>query len=331
MIQRLHPVEATHRARSRASDVRTDATARATRAPTARTFLVGCQRSGTTFLQAALSSHPRILSIPETAFFELALPGRIDDLVTRSVRSVSITHRHDGRDYLRIQRRARRALRSVAGELGMPDAMPGLHFGLGGYIGEFASLLDAAAHARGCDAWLEKTPNHVFYLDVIERHLPQARFIHLLRRGEDVVASAVEASLRYAGFGDGRVFSRGIPWWVACWNAAVAAHVQHAGRTNHCIVFYDDLVRDFAGEYARLCAFIGVGPAHARLDAPKRVADLGTEPWKRGALSGRVIPATPKFDALFGPEARRWIRTQLSCYDEVREMLRMRVACGSER
>ncbi|MEO7757082.1 MAG: sulfotransferase [Dokdonella sp.] len=327
----MQPGEAMHRPQGRESDARSGVDDRSSRARTQRTFLVGCQRSGTTFLQAALSSHPRILSIPETAFFERALPGRIDDLVRRSLSGAAIDARQRGRDYLRVQRRVRRALRSVADELGVATGTLGLHFGLGGYVGEFAGLLDTAAHAGGCHAWLEKTPNHVFYLDVIERHLPQARFIHLLRRGEDVVASAVDASMRYAGYGDGRVFWRGVPWWVACWNAAVAAHVQHAGRANHCIVFYDDLLRNFAGEYARLCAFIGVEPVDARLGAHKRIADLGNEPWKNGALSGQLIPATPKFDALFGPDVRSWIRTQLSCYDEVREMLCGRIACGSER
>jgi hypothetical protein len=300
-------------------------------APATRVFLVGCQRSGTTFLQAALSSHPQILSIPETAFFERALPGRIDDLVAASIGVAVTRQRQRGREYLRIQRRARRALRSVASELGMSVGKLGLHLGLRGYVDEFAGLLDTAAQASGCNAWLEKTPNHVFYLDVIEHHVPQARFIHLLRRGEDVVASAIEASLHYAGFGDGRVFCQGIPWWVACWNAAVAAHTQFADRDNHHIVFYEDLVRDFPGEYARLCEFIGVESVAARLDAPKRVAHLGDEPWKRGALSGRLIPATPKFDALFGAKVRDWIRAQLSPYDEVRALLAGRVACGSAR
>lgn len=318
----IRPAAASNR-RGAAGRATTESVGQA-RTPARRTFLVGCPRSGTTFLQAALSSHPQILSLPETAFFEHALPGRIESL-TRTTNEP--THlRHRGRDYLRIQRRARRALRSIADELGMPHAIPGLHLGLAGYAGEFAALLDAAARARGCTAWLEKTPNHVFYLDVIEQHVPQARFIHLLRRGEDVVASAVEASLRYAGFGDGQVFARGIPWWVACWNAAVAAHTQYADRDNHCIVFYEDLLHDFAGEYARLCAFIGVEPMHARLDEPKRVAHLAHEPWKRSALSGRLIPATPKFDALFGPDVRDWIRAQLSPYDDVRALLRERSA-----
>jgi hypothetical protein len=285
-----------------------------------RAFLIGCPRSGTTFLQAALSSHPQILSLPETAFFERLLPGRVDDEVIGAERMPA--YRRRGRDYLRAQRRARRSLRRVMEVLGIEGARPGLHLGVAGYVGEFARLLDAAADVQGCQAWLEKTPHHVFYLDVIENYLPEARFIHLLRRGEDVVASAVEASLRYVDLDEGRAaFDRGIPWWVACWNAAVAMHGRFAGRENHCIVFYEDLVRDFDREYARLCEFIGVAPMRARPHAVKRVARLESEPWKREALSGRVVPAARKFDALFGPEARTWIREQLLPYDDVRERL----------
>ncbi len=283
------------------------------------TFLVGCPRSGTTFLQAALSKHPDILSLPETAFFERTLPGRVGHLVTGFDRAVAAREQR-GREYLRVQRRARRALRAIARDLGRA-AVPGLHLGLSGYVGEFAGMLDAAARDHHCSVWLEKTPNHVFYLDVIQRYLPQARFIHLLRRGEDVVASAIEASLRYAGIGDGNVFCESIPWWVACWNAAVAAHREYAGLDNHCAVFYEDLVRDFDGEYARLCEFIGVAPAQPRDGAVKRVARLEREPWKQAAVSGRLIPAAQKFEALFGPDTQDWIREQLLSYDDVRAEL----------
>jgi len=295
-------------------------TRRAAAGPTRRAFLVGCPRSGTTFLQAALSSHPEILSLPETAFFERLLPERIDDEVFGAPRPARLRQR--GREYLRVQRRAPRLLRRVLAALDVEGVRPGRHLGLSGYAAEFVRLLDAAARARGCRAWLEKTPNHVFYVDVIERHVPDARFIHLLRRGEDVVASAVEASLRYADLDEGRAaFGRDISWWVACWNAAVATHDRYAGRDNHCIVFYEDLVDDFEREYARLCAFVGVAPRPVRLDAAKRVARLEREPWKREALSGQVRPAARKFDALFGPAARRWIRARLHPYDDVRERL----------
>jgi hypothetical protein len=54
------------------------ATGRQRPAAIQRVFLLGCPRSGTTFLQAALSGHPAIASIPETAFFERTMPDRVD-------------------------------------------------------------------------------------------------------------------------------------------------------------------------------------------------------------------------------------------------------------
>jgi hypothetical protein len=289
-----------------------------------RIFLVGCPRSGTTFLQASLSKHPDILSLPETAFFERALPGRVDQLVS-GFDPAATCEQHGFFEYLRAHRRAHRALRRVArelGELGWPVRKPGLRFSFTAYVDAFVRMLDDAAREHQCGAWLEKTPNHVFYLDVIQQHLPDARFIHLLRRGEDVIASAIEASLRYVGIGDGDVFCEGIPWWVACWNAAVAAHRRYAHLDNHCVVFYEDLVRDFAGEYARLCDFIGVSPIdQTHGGVVKRVARLEREPWKQVAISGKLIPAARKFEALFGPEAQRWIHSHLLPYDEVRAEL----------
>ena len=286
-----------------------------------RVFLLGCPRSGTTFLQAALSGHPAIASIPETAFFERTLPDRVDHEVVGLDFVQAEPPRRRGRDYLRIQRRARRALRRVARDLGLPPGRIGMRPSLAGYVDTFTRLLDAMAHSRGCSAWLEKTPSHVFYLDLIERYVPEARCIHLLRRGEDVIASAVEASFLYSRVGEGLSFCHGIPWWVAYWNAAVEMHRRYAGMDNHHIVFYEDLVHDFPHEFKRLCDFIGVAPLPPRLDATDRIASLDTEPWKQGAVSGRLAPADSKFETLFGPTARAWILDQLQPYDEVRASL----------
>ncbi|HEY0232026.1 MAG TPA: sulfotransferase [Dokdonella sp.] len=286
-----------------------------------RVFLLGCPRSGTTFLQAALSGHPAIASIPETAFFERTLPDRVDQEVVGLDFATANPRARRGREYLRIQRRARRALRRVARDLGLPPGRIGVRPGLAGYVGTFTRLLDSMAHSRGCSAWLEKTPSHVFYLDLIERYVPEARCIHLLRRGEDVIASAVEASFLYSRIGEGLSFCHGIPWWVAYWNAAVEMHRRYAGMENHHIVFYEDLMGDFPREFKRLCNFIGVAPLPPRLDAMDRITALDSEPWKQGALSGRLSPAESKFDTLFGPTAREWILEQLQPYEEVRASL----------
>ncbi|MEP7042188.1 MAG: sulfotransferase [Dokdonella sp.] len=286
-----------------------------------RVFLLGCPRSGTTFLQAALSSHPAIASIPETAFFERTLPDRVDHEVVGLDFAAGHQPRRRSREYLRIQRRARRALRRVALDLGLSSGRIGMQAGLAGYVGTFTRLLDSMARSRGCSVWLEKTPSHVFYLDLIDRYVPDARCIHLLRRGEDVIASAVEASFLYSRVGEGMSFCHGIPWWVAYWNAAVAMHRKYAGLENHHVVFYEDLVRDFDGAFAQLCEFIGVDAVPAQLGTIDRIMHAESEPWKQGALSGRLTPAASKFDTVFGPIARDWIREQLEPYEEVRASL----------
>jgi len=38
-----------------------------------RVFIVGCPRSGTTFLQNSLAAHPAVLSLPETTYFDRIL------------------------------------------------------------------------------------------------------------------------------------------------------------------------------------------------------------------------------------------------------------------
>jgi hypothetical protein len=46
-----------------------------------------------------------------------------------------------------------------------------------------------ASHAPGKIRWGDKTPDNAFNLDLIEKHFPNAQYIHMLRDGRDSVAS----------------------------------------------------------------------------------------------------------------------------------------------
>ena len=56
-------------------------------------------------------------------------------------------------------------------------------------VGVFVTMAGAAAGSRGCAGWVEKTPANLYAVDVIERWVPGARFVHIVREGADVVAS----------------------------------------------------------------------------------------------------------------------------------------------
>lgn len=299
---------------------------RAARAP-GHVFIVGCPRSGTTFLQAALAAHPQILSMPETAFFEHVVPGKPDLCIADGRLSMRL-RRHGGMRSLHHHRWLWRAFSDLAQTLDLRDRRLRVRCRLSAYVRDFVALLDEVSVARGRSAWIEKTPNHVFHIGTIAEHVPNPKFVHVLRNGEDVIASLIDACLRYQREMKGRAFDKSIPQWIAHWNAAMEIHERHAGDPDHCIVFYEDLIADFAGEYARLCKFMGVPVPERPGRVTEPLARVAREPWKREALSGRLIAPARKFEQIFGPECRRWIREELKPYAEVRAAF-ARARCGT--
>jgi hypothetical protein len=116
-------------------------------------FVVGSPRSGTTLLRLILDSHPRISCGEETHFL-------------RSMEAVV------GRDWELVR------------TYGLPRSWWLAR--IRGFYDEFqAAVLAASGKAR----WAEKDPTYTLLLPFIEELFPEARYVHLLRDGHDVVAS----------------------------------------------------------------------------------------------------------------------------------------------
>jgi hypothetical protein len=278
-----------------------------------RIFIVGCPRSGTTLVQAMLVRHPAVLTLPETAFFE-HLYGEIrwrwGDRDARPPRRrfrqrMGFAHK---RAYVALDALQRR-LACEAKRLHWP-------LRTGSCVRRFVDLLDTCTQAEGRTAWIEKTPYHLLYIPEIEHHVPDARFVHVIRPGEDVLASIADANLRYE---NNNAFGGGTVQWSRRWNRAAQIHRAYARQPHHHFVFLDDLTRDTHREWKRLCAFLHLD-AVAELDAgcDRAIADLGSEPWKRDAVSGLPGQAKRKVENLFGPQMREWLHRQLTPYEELR-------------
>ena len=278
-----------------------------------RIFIVGCPRSGTTLVQAMLARHPDTLSLPETAFFE-HLYGNVEwrwgDSAARPRRRL--------RQRLGLaHQQGRAALGALRGQ-SPHDGSRFPHWPLrtASCVRRFIGMLDARARADGRTAWIEKTPSHLLYIPEIERYVPDARFVHVIRQGEDVLASIADASMRYAEMG---IFSGGTAKWLLRWNRATRIHREHASRPNHHLVFLDDLIRDTQGEWRKLCAFLDFDPAVELADSiGKAITDLSEEPWKNDAVSGQPSRPRRKAEKLFGPQAREWLQQKLVPYEELR-------------
>ena len=158
-------------------------------------FLVGCPRSGTTWLQKLLASHPKIRSGEESHFFSLYVGPQL-----RSWYSQKTHHLNDG-------------IGHAAGPPAYFEEKQFLRI-LKNYLG---SLLEPLIETLGPDElFLEKTPSHALFIPEIKELLPDSRFIHLVRDPRDVVASMLAASRGW-----------GATWAPTDAKIAAAMWVQH--------------------------------------------------------------------------------------------------------
>lgn len=278
-----------------------------------RIFIVGCPRSGTTLVQAMLARHPTVLTLPETAFFE-HLYG---DLKWRWGDRDARPQRRRLRQRLGFaHKRAREALVTLQHRLACDTERQLQPMRTETCVRRFIHTLDARAQVEGRSAWVEKTPYHLLYIPEIEHYVPDARFVHVIRPGEDVLASIADANLRYE---NNNAFGGGTVHWSRRWNRAAQIHRDHAKQPHHHFVFLDDLTRDVQHEWRRLCGFLHID-ATTELDAScdQQIADLRNEPWKREAVNGLPGKARRKAENMFGPQVREWLHRQLTPYEELR-------------
>jgi LPS sulfotransferase NodH len=271
----------------------------------ARAFVVGCPRSGTTLLQSLLFAHTDVVSFPETFFFVRILPSAHERL-RRRLHVVSAM--------------APRALTELD-SLGVPaDAAPPRlpSVTVGGYAKRFVRRMDRAAVESGARLWVEKTPRHARHVAAIERHVPGAHFVHIVRTGE-----AVAASLRDAHDQDPEVWKASQPLdLVAIWRRYLSSTVACVGRPNHAFVRYERLVADPVPVLRAVCEFLGLaidGPiiddmvagygersqrVTGRVKRVTAAAMVAAEPWKADTDGEITNRNEAKFRRLFTEDER---------------------------
>ena len=190
-------------------------------------FLVACPRSGTTLLQCILAAHSSIASFPESHFFPRLLPRE------RWRRFLGIANREIN-DYFA-------GYAQLIGDPQPPEwpatpqrrAVP--------YVRAFVRILDRLTRDQGKRYWLEKTPGHLLYVEQIRRLVPDARFIHILRNGRDVVASLYEVTRAYPEVWGGE---RTIDECLDRWIGDVRTTSRYLGHGDHIVVRFEELVED---------------------------------------------------------------------------------------
>jgi len=272
-----------------------------------------------------LAAHPSICSMPETQFFSVLVGG----LKTRMQLQRYDEGGHIGKLLKAFRLRlgvayprnikAMQRLSEFNDLLGMDEMkVPGKWncLFLKDCAREFEDFMDAYAEKSGKEIWVEKSPNHLYYIEEIERYICDAKFVHIVRRGEDVVASIFDAAQKGS---KGNDFSCSISENVDRWNSGIRVTSKYAGEHNHFVVRYEDLVSDPRVELEKLCDFLGVKNTEGMLDDRLAAASSlirSSESWKQGAVEEIESNRPSKFTRVFTDEQQKYICENL----EVREL-----------
>jgi hypothetical protein len=208
-------------------------------------FVVGVSRSGTTLLRLMLDAHPELVIPPETHFIPEVVKACRDGAGPDEVLALLITHRRWPDFRLEPDELGRR-LR------GLDPLTAG---------GALRSFYDLYAERAGKPRWGDKTPRYTRKMPLIERALPEARFVHLIRDGRDVALSLMEVH-----FGPDDV--RGA---AERWTQWIAQARRHGERVGHYLELrYEDLIADPEDRLREICRFIELPWDPAMLDYHRR-------------------------------------------------------------
>ncbi len=236
-------------------------------AASVKCFVVGCARSGTTLLSVLLDRHSDLAMTPETIFYgELAPsidpsdPASVEDRLAGWRRLPEL-----GLDARAVMQRCGSDLR--------PHRV-------------FGAMLELYAERRGKPWCGEKSPMHRKFVHALARDFPEAKILHVLRDGRDVVSSLMS-----------------VPWWkgdvaqgASFWLDAVSdlERLEAALPGRFLVVDYQALVVRPAVVLERLMAFLALDFEPSQLDvtAPSGVVLERSLEWKGRALgavdAGRV-------------------------------------------
>lgn len=181
-------------------------------------FVIGAPRSGTTWLQRMIESHPDVASVP----FELTVFSRYLAPLVKGYE---------------LEETALKEGRWRQGLAALYERQEFDEFVRQGIDTVYAKVLSARPEAT---MLLDKHPGYCHHLHLIERYLPGSRFIHIIRDGREVAVSMISAKRRL-GYGAGEIEGASREWRSS---VQAAREFGVAIGSRYLEVRYEDLMKD---------------------------------------------------------------------------------------
>jgi hypothetical protein len=218
-------------------------------------FVVGVGRSGTTLLRMMLDAHPQLAIPPETHFINpfIQASGRVRFNPQIACQAITGDERRRWNDFgLEADELLARFERLEP--FNTTDALR-----------EFFALY-ASKHGKA--RWGDKTPDYVRKMRKIQKTLPEARFIHVIRDGRD---AGLSQNARIARRGKDPVPPREM---ARRWRKRIIKAREDADQIDGYLeVRYEDLIDDTEGVLRRICELVELDYDPAMLSYHERASD----------------------------------------------------------
>ena len=145
-------------------------------------FVIGKQRSGTTWLGNMLSEHPDLAGIRHDSYFGIRESMFFSHIYDR------YGDLHEETNFIEFVQ-----VMTMVDYFRLVGATEEVFFSLKArkYEDIFRSLMDRYAEERGCEFWIEKTPMHALWINKLAQFYPDAKFVAIKRNPDAVVASGL--------------------------------------------------------------------------------------------------------------------------------------------
>lgn len=207
-------------------------------------FVVGCPRSGTTWIQRMLATHPSINTGQESFLFNRYISPALGAW----------------RSHLETTEKKR-------GGLGLPTYVDGARF-REMMSDHLAQLLDAMIGDVSPNAlFLEKTPDHGLVLADIAQLLPEAKILNVIRSPRAVASSVMKAAGSWGADWAPKEPVGALRFWRRHVEAALHARAE-LDATQYFEMRYENLRADTVGWLTQALDFIGLA------SAPEQIAQI---------------------------------------------------------